>query len=67
MYLGGGFTGERLNKIYKESVNETEILSELRVIFKRYALERYEDERFGDFVIRVGIVKATWSGRTFHD
>ncbi|KAI9207491.1 sulfite reductase [Polychytrium aggregatum] len=67
MYLGGGFAGERLSKIYKESLNEEEILCELRPIVKRYALERRTGEHFGDFVIRAGIVKATRNGMDFHD
>ena len=30
MYLGGSFKGERLNKIYKENIDENEILESLR-------------------------------------
>ena len=30
MYLGGGFKGERLNKLYKENIGEQEILESLR-------------------------------------
>ncbi len=32
MYLGGGFTGDRLNKIYKENIGEAEILESLKPI-----------------------------------
>ncbi|KAJ3298915.1 hypothetical protein HK104_010149 [Borealophlyctis nickersoniae] len=67
MYLGASHSGERLNKLFKESVGEAEILAELKPILKRYALERKSGERFGDFVVRVGIVKATRAGREFHD
>ncbi|KAJ3130383.1 hypothetical protein HK098_002612 [Nowakowskiella sp. JEL0407] len=67
MYLGGGFTGERLNKIYKESVGEEDILRELAPIIRRYARERHRGEHFGDFVVRVGIVKATKKGPDYHD
>jgi len=66
LLLGGGFAGDRLNKVYKESLTEEEILKELRPILKRYALERHFNERFGDFVIRVGIIKATLKGSDFH-
>ncbi|KAJ3412801.1 hypothetical protein HDV05_000207 [Chytridiales sp. JEL 0842] len=67
MYLGGGFTGERLNKIYKESITEPEILRELKPIIKDYAINRINGEHFGDFVIRKGWVKATLKGPDFHD
>jgi sulfite reductase (NADPH) hemoprotein beta-component len=33
----------------------------------RYAKEREQGERFGDFVIRAGVVKPTRGGNTFHD
>ncbi|KAJ3119022.1 hypothetical protein HDU96_003197 [Phlyctochytrium bullatum] len=67
MYLGGGHNGERLNKIYKESVGEEEILKALAPIVKDYAISRIEGEHFGDFVIRKGYVKATIKGKDFHD
>lgn len=66
MYLGGDFKGQRLNKIYKENIDEAEILSILASIFERYARERFEDEHFGDFTIRTGYVEAVLDGRTFH-
>ncbi|QWU13882.1 sulfite reductase (NADPH) beta subunit [Paenibacillus sophorae] len=66
MYLGGGFTGDRLNKMYKENIGETEILETLRPIFNRYAKERENGEHFGDFVIRAGYVQEVTDGRNFH-
>lgn len=66
MYLGGGFAGERLSKIYRENIGEKEILSELQPILNRYAKEREAGEHFGDFVIRAGIVAATTDGTNFH-
>ncbi|KAF9355643.1 hypothetical protein BGX34_010326 [Mortierella sp. NVP85] len=67
VYLGGGHHGERLNKLYKESLTEAEIVAELTPMIRRYAKERHDGEHFGDFVIRVGIVKATKTGKDFHD
>ncbi|KAG0046896.1 hypothetical protein BGZ83_007946 [Gryganskiella cystojenkinii] len=67
VYLGGGHHGQRLNKLYKESLTEPEIVAELTPMIRRYAHERQDGEHFGDFVIRVGIIKATLSGKTFHD
>ncbi|WP_342558368.1 assimilatory sulfite reductase (NADPH) hemoprotein subunit [Metasolibacillus sp. FSL K6-0083] len=66
LYLGGDFTGQRLNKIYRENIGEEEILSTLRPILERYAKEREEQEHFGDFVIRQGYVEAVTDGRQFH-
>lgn len=67
LYLGGDFTGQRLNKIYKENIGEEEILATLRPLLTQYAKERGEGERFGDFVIRQGYVKAVTDGRDFHN
>ncbi|MCM3764730.1 assimilatory sulfite reductase (NADPH) hemoprotein subunit [Neobacillus niacini] len=67
LYLGAAFDGSRLNKMYRENIGEAEILSELRMLLGRYAREREAGEHFGDFVIRVGIVKAVEDGTQFHD
>jgi len=66
VYLGGGFHGQRLNKLYKESIPGKEIKPLLVPIIEHYAKERNDDERFGDFVIRTGYVKATTAGNNFH-
>jgi len=67
MYLGGGFDGNRLNKLFKESINEEQILAELRPLLKRYAEERVVGEHFGDFVVRIGVVKPVIvASRDFH-
>jgi len=58
LYLGAGFSGERLNKLYKESLQEDEILATLTPIIERYAKEREDGERFGDFAVRAGYVQA---------
>ena len=67
MYLGGGYHGQRLNKLYRSSIKEDEILEIMKPLLKRYALEREEGERFGDFCIRSGVIKATTDGQNFHD
>lgn len=66
LYLGAGFTGDRLNKLYAELLSEEQILSKLEPILKDYAKNRTENERFGDFVIRNEYVKATSKGLDFH-
>ncbi|KAJ3784367.1 hypothetical protein GGU10DRAFT_357991 [Lentinula aff. detonsa] len=67
MLLGGGFYGQRLNKIYRETVTEPEILDILRPMIKRYALERNDGEHFGDWTIRAGYIAATTSGKEWYD
>ena len=66
LYLGGGFAGNRLNKMYKENIGEAEILDSLKSIFAQYSKDRREGEHFGDFVIRAGYVKEVRSGQDFH-
>ena len=67
LMLGGGHHGERLNKIYRYSIKEDEILEILTSLFKRWSLERNQGEPFGDFCIRVGVIKPTIEGKYFHD
>ncbi len=67
LYLGASFVGDRLNKLYKEMVNEEQILEALAPLLEDYAKNRIADERFGDFVIRKGYIKATLAGKEFHN
>lgn len=64
LYLGAGFAGQRLNKLYKESLTNEQIVGELTPIIQRYATEREDNEPFGDFVIRAGYVKAVKKSAT---
>jgi sulfite reductase (NADPH) hemoprotein beta-component len=52
MHLGGDRFGLRLNKLYKESLDESQILSELDTWFSDFKNERNEGETFGDFSYR---------------
>lgn len=67
LYLGASHSGERLNKLYKEMLNEEEIIAELKPIIEDYAKNRESGEHFGDFTIRKNYVKATTHGLNFHD
>ncbi|WFD30360.1 assimilatory sulfite reductase (NADPH) [Malassezia sp. CBS 17886] len=67
MLLGGGHAGERLNKIYRENVQEEEILQILGVLIPRYAKDRLDGEKFGDWVIRAGVIAETTHGAAFYD
>jgi sulfite reductase (NADPH) hemoprotein beta-component len=52
LHLGGDRQGERLNKIYKESLDETQILQTLDEMFQIYSEEKIVGETFGDFSVR---------------
>ena len=67
MYLGGGYHGQRLNKLYRSSIQEEEILEIMKPMLRRYATDREDGEHFGDWVIRAGYIKPTTEGKTFHD
>ncbi len=67
LYLGAGFAGDRLNKLYRENIDEQEILATLDPLFSQYAEERADGERFGDFVVRIGIVAEVTAGKDFHN
>jgi len=67
LYLGASFTGERLNKLYKEMLSEEQILETLEPILADYAHNKAKNEHFGDFVIRQGYIKATTAGLNFHE
>lgn len=67
LMLGGGHHGQRLNKIYRYSIKEDEILDILKPLFKKWSLERHEGEPFGDFCIRIGVIQETTEGKYFHE
>ncbi|MPQ46091.1 NADPH-dependent assimilatory sulfite reductase hemoprotein subunit [Marinifilum sp. N1E240] len=65
LYLGGNFNGTRLNNLYRENVNEDEILTELRPLLKDYSETREDGETFGDFIIRKKYVDEIVKGQDF--
>lgn len=52
LYLAGDRLGNRLNRLYKEDLDETMILSELDKFLGDYSKKRSEKETFGDFILR---------------
>jgi sulfite reductase (NADPH) hemoprotein beta-component len=52
LHLGGDHEGTRLNRLYKENLDETAILRELDILFWLYRKERLTGEKFGDFALR---------------
>jgi sulfite reductase (NADPH) hemoprotein beta-component len=67
IYLGAGFDGARLNRLWKASVKSEEIKTELTPLIQRYAKERAGGERFGDFCMRTGIVAPYQAGDNYHE
>ncbi len=68
LYLGGNKAGTRIPKIYQDNLSGDDILAELDKLIARWAQERNGHEAFGDFVIRVGIVREVKvSKRDFYD
>jgi sulfite reductase (NADPH) hemoprotein beta-component len=67
LMLGGDGRGTRLNKLYRENLPEARLLETLDALLGQYAAERAAGERFGDFVIRAGLVQAVRdAARDFH-
>lgn len=52
LHIGGDRYGQRLNKKYKENLNEKAILQELDHLFSDYKTGKIADEHFGDYVFR---------------
>ncbi len=52
LHLGGDHSGQRLNKIYKESLDEFGILGHLEGLFLIFKKDRNKGETFGDFALR---------------
>jgi sulfite reductase (NADPH) hemoprotein beta-component len=66
LYLGASASGDRLNALYRESLDEAAILAALKPLLTRYGTERNRGESFGDFVVRIGAVPAMLHGRDFN-
>jgi len=63
LYLGGDALGYRLNTLFKEGLNEDEIVATLTPMFTQFSAQRLSQESFGDFVIRMQYVKPMTNGR----
>ena len=62
MYLGAAFDGSRLNRLYLDNADEATILDTVDGLFASFAAERGDNEHFGDFLIRAGVVEAVAHG-----
>jgi sulfite reductase (NADPH) hemoprotein beta-component len=56
--LGADAVGSRLNVVYRDNIDEQAIVTALDELIGRYAAERRDGERFGDFLWRVNLLTA---------
>lgn len=54
LHLGSDSRGQRLNVLFRENLDEAAVLQVLDGLFARYASERRDSERFGDYLWRAG-------------
>ncbi|MDX6916367.1 assimilatory sulfite reductase (NADPH) hemoprotein subunit [Pectobacterium carotovorum] len=68
LHLGGNREGTRIPRMYRENINETEILAEIDRLIGLWAQDRQPNECFGDFTIRTNIIKPVLDpARDFYD
>lgn len=56
LHIGGNRSGTRIPRLYRENITEDQILTEIDHLVARWANERHQDEAFGDFSLRSGII-----------
>ncbi len=56
LFLGGDARGQRMNRLYRENIDEAGILAALDPLFAAFKRERLPGEGFGDFTVRAGHV-----------
>jgi sulfite reductase (NADPH) hemoprotein beta-component len=67
-HLGGDRQGTRIPRMYRENIDEKEIMKELDSLIGRWSKEREDGEAFGDFLIRAEVVKPVIdSAKDFYD
>ena len=68
LHLGGDREGTRIPRMYRENIDEKEIMLELDKLIARWANEREANEAFGDYLIRAEVVKPVVnSAKDFYD
>ncbi|MEQ9918756.1 assimilatory sulfite reductase (NADPH) hemoprotein subunit [Pectobacterium aroidearum] len=68
LHLGGNREGTRIPRMYRENINETEILAEIDRLIGLWAQDRQPNEGFGDFTIRTSIIRPVLDpARDFYD
>jgi len=58
LHLAADARGQRLNRLYRENLDQAGILAALEPLLARYAGAREAGEGFGDFLIRAGVIES---------
>lgn len=58
LHLAADARGQRLNRLYRENLDQAGILAALDPLLARYAGERESGEGFGDFLLRAGVLQS---------
>ncbi|PKM06419.1 MAG: NADPH-dependent assimilatory sulfite reductase hemoprotein subunit, partial [Gammaproteobacteria bacterium HGW-Gammaproteobacteria-4] len=58
LHLAADARGQRLNRLYRENLDQAGILAALEPLLARYAGARDVGEGFGDFLIRAGVIES---------
>ncbi|WP_416414253.1 assimilatory sulfite reductase (NADPH) hemoprotein subunit [Pantoea sp. App145] len=67
LYIGGNKEGTRIPRLYRDNFETSDIKEIIDHLIASWSSQRLEDEGFGDFVIRTGIVSPVIdSARDFH-
>ena len=66
LHIGASFSGDRVSGLYRENLDEGGIMSALVPLLEDYAANREAGEKFGDFTVRAGHVRANRGGAEFH-
>ena len=56
LHIGGNRAGNRIPRLYRENIQEADILAALDELIGRWSAERQPGEGFGDFTVRTGII-----------
>ncbi len=56
LHIGGSLAGDRIPRLYKENITSAEIFHQLDILIEQWSKHRQDNEPFGDFVIRAGII-----------
>ena len=56
LYLGASFAGDRLATLVAQNMDEERILATLTPLIARYSEQRLDNEHFGDFLHRQGVI-----------
>ena len=56
LHIGGNRAGNRIPRLYRENIQEADILATLDELISRWSAERQPGEGFGDFTVRTGII-----------